>query len=419
MKIVELLIDELDKLSGFDAVALVEQPAIEADFMAFKEVDIEDLIAFEIIKQEMQEKFVTRLPGESKESYMERCIPKLKSEGYDQDQSIAICLDTFKITEEDFESIIDDGKPLFDTVEEAERVAKELGCEGHHVHTIDGQDWYMPCKEHSDLTDELLENYQFETYTDYPKQATENAKIALRWADENGWGSCGTPVGKARANQLAKGEPISEETIARMAAFARHRENGQKELGDGCGRLMWLAWGGDAGVDWAQRKLRQIREELTSVEKQGETFAFTGTDTKHNFALNVDEQVVVGPLMIPDKLIMRLDENNDPYYVFFSKETVRAIANKMMRSKLLDKMNIEHNSDDPVKGFMMESWIIEDSMRDKSQTYGFDLPVGTWMGMYKVENEDVWEMVKQQKLKGFSIEGFFSDKLIQAKKDNI
>ena len=101
---------------------------------------------------------------------------------------------------------------------------------------------------------------ELESYTDYPKQATENAKIALRYAEENGWGDCGTPVGKQRANQLANGEPISEETISRMAAFERHRQNSQKELGDGCGRLMWLCWGGDAGIEWAQRKLEQIRK---------------------------------------------------------------------------------------------------------------------------------------------------------------
>ena len=99
---------------------------------------------------------------------------------------------------------------------------------------------------------------ELESYTDYPKQAQENAKIALRYAASYGWGSCGTPVGKARANQLAKGEPISRDTIARMAAFERHRQNSDKPLGDGCGRLMWLAWGGDAGVKWAQRKLKQI-----------------------------------------------------------------------------------------------------------------------------------------------------------------
>lgn len=97
-----------------------------------------------------------------------------------------------------------------------------------------------------------------ESYTDYPQAATENAKIALRWAEENGWGDCGTPVGKARANQLANREPISRDTIARMAGFERHRQNSDKELGDGCGRLMWLAWGGDEGIEWASRKLKQI-----------------------------------------------------------------------------------------------------------------------------------------------------------------
>ncbi|NBN88300.1 MAG: hypothetical protein EBV32_04340 [Proteobacteria bacterium] len=97
-----------------------------------------------------------------------------------------------------------------------------------------------------------------DSYTDYPKAAIENAKTALRWAEQNGWGACGTPVGKKRANDLAAGRPLSEETIARMAGFERHRQNSQRELGDGCGRLMWLAWGGDEGIDWAKRKLKEI-----------------------------------------------------------------------------------------------------------------------------------------------------------------
>ena len=103
-----------------------------------------------------------------------------------------------------------------------------------------------------------------ETYNDYPEAAKKNAQTALDWAEKNGWGDCGTPVGKIRANQLAKGENISEDTISRMAQFERHRQNSKNELGDGCGRLMWLAWGGDEGIAWAQRKLEQIRKQKST-----------------------------------------------------------------------------------------------------------------------------------------------------------
>jgi len=99
MKIIELLIDELDDFSGFDAVALVNQPAHEANFMAFNQDRVNEALAFQTIKAAVKDQFVTRLPGESKESYLNRCIPKLRSEGYGERQSIAICLDTFKFDE--------------------------------------------------------------------------------------------------------------------------------------------------------------------------------------------------------------------------------------------------------------------------------------------------------------------------------
>jgi hypothetical protein len=170
---------------------------------------------------------------------------------------------------QDLAKIVRDDKPLFDTIEEAESVAKQIGCEGYHEHDIDGQTWYMPCSTHSEINDKNLEGFdaitKFETYNDYPKAASKNAQTALNWAEKNGWGSCGTPVGKKRANQLAKGDNISRDTIARMAAFERHRQNSKKKLGDGCGRLMWLAWGGDAGIAWAQRKLKQIDAEKMSA----------------------------------------------------------------------------------------------------------------------------------------------------------
>jgi hypothetical protein len=96
------------------------------------------------------------------------------------------------------------------------------------------------------------------SYNDYPEEAVNNAKRALKYAEENGWGSCGTPVGKIRANQLANKEPISRDTIARMASFKRQQQNKDVPYGEGCGGLMWDAWGGTAGVEWAIRKLEQI-----------------------------------------------------------------------------------------------------------------------------------------------------------------
>jgi len=99
------------------------------------------------------------------------------------------------------------------------------------------------------------------TYTDYPEAAVNNAKRALKWVEANGWGECGTPVGKARARQLANREPLSRDTIARMASFKRHQQHADVPYTEGCGGLMWDAWGGTAGVEWAIRKLKEIDNE--------------------------------------------------------------------------------------------------------------------------------------------------------------
>ena len=109
------------------------------------------------------------------------------------------------------------------------------------------------------------------SYNDYPEAASNNAKRALKYKDENPDNKCGTPVGWARANQLAKREKISRDTIARMASFKRHQKSKDVPYSEGCGGLMWDAWGGSAGVNWASSKLKQIDKEQNSMSKQ---FAF-------------------------------------------------------------------------------------------------------------------------------------------------
>jgi len=108
-----------------------------------------------------------------------------------------------------------------------------------------------------------------ETYNDYPESATNNAKRALKYKEENPDNKCGTPVGWARANQLAKREKISRDTIARMSSFKRHQKSKDVPYSEGCGGLMWDAWGGTSGVEWANRKLEQIdKKKKDSMSKK-------------------------------------------------------------------------------------------------------------------------------------------------------
>ena len=105
------------------------------------------------------------------------------------------------------------------------------------------------------------EQFADNTFSDYPDGVKSNAKKALDWANKNGWGSCGTPVGKQRANQLAKGEAISLETLKRMYSFlSRHAKDleSSTSYSDGCGKLMYDAWGGKAALGWAHNKLKGL-----------------------------------------------------------------------------------------------------------------------------------------------------------------
>lgn len=110
-------------------------------------------------------------------------------------------------------------------------------------------------------------NVLLESYTDYPQSATNNAKRALEWVEKHGWGTCGEATGKKRANQLANREPISRDTIARMASFKRHQQHKDVPYSEGCGGLMWDAWGGTSGIEWAINKLNKIemKEQINSI----------------------------------------------------------------------------------------------------------------------------------------------------------
>jgi hypothetical protein len=140
---------------------------------------------------------------------------------------------------------------------------------------------------------------------------------------------------------------------------------------------------------------------------------------KHNFASELAEkQMLIGPLMTPNKLIPRVDEvTGEEYQVFFSKETIEKIAYKMMADKLVDSVNIEHDGAIKVDdAHLVETWIVKDVEHDKSTLYGFLPVVGQWFGIYRIGDGRVWnEYVKTGKVKGFSVEGYFYNNVLTKK----
>ena len=493
-KVIDLEIVENIEQSGVYAISLVDVPAIEKTWMAFR-----------------AEVFVNPSKGEREDEFIPRCIAKLVGdEGYENDQAAAICYSTWR---------------------ETHAIEPNPCWEGYEPYGLkdDGTPNCIPVKSQKFA----------ETYTDYPEAAVENAKRALKWAEENGWGDCGMGAGKARANQLANREPLSRETIARMSAFQRHRQNSDTPYGEGCGKLMWDAWGGDEGIAWAERKLDEIdREEMSidvsalppyidelpkkkkekmesteldiygyrtsdfhmcpgavatfthlmemnpdeetigmiraaaviadrifdleeevleegvasfndvkeavvltedfidvmgeidkavgmehdvsymigHVEKIKEYYTEPGEEVavklwKQKFSADEDQRIVIGPSMIPDIIIPRVDpDTKEKYSVRFSKETIAKIAEKFMRELRNNQTNVQHNEANGAGSYVKESWIVE-TKDDKANTkYGLDVPVGTWMVAMRVEDPAVWKMVKEGKLNGFSIEGDFMSK---------
>ena len=122
-----------------------------------------------------------------------------------------------------------------------------------------------------------------------------------------------------------------------------------------------------------------------------------------------EKQLVAGPILVPNKKILRIDGEGKRYNVFFSPETIEEVARKFMKNKYGDEVTLEHGN--KTSGvYLTESWIVEESKKDKSNLYGFTLPRGTWFGIYKVDSPQVWEKVKDGTFRGFSIEGLFEHK---------
>tara|TARA_R110000751_G_scaffold3856_1_gene17950 strand:+ start:5778 stop:6386 length:609 start_codon:yes stop_codon:yes gene_type:complete len=130
--------------------------------------------------------------------------------------------------------------------------------------------------------------------------------------------------------------------------------------------------------------------------------------------IDKEKRILLGALLIPNKPIFRNGDEGD-YYIFFSKNTIVKASQMYLRNGYQNNSTLEHQK--TLEGLtLVESWIVEDEVQDKSRKYGLNVPVGTWMGAVKVNNDEIWkEYVKTNKVKGFSIEGYFADKMERPK----
>jgi len=243
-----------------------------------------------------------------------------------------------------------------------------------------------------------FQKHQFEeTFNDYPESASNNAKKAIKYKEENNV-DCGTRVGWTRARQLANKDNISWETIGRMASFNRHQQHKDVPYDEGCGGLMWDAWGGASGINWAINKMK-------TKDKYNQQFSIQ----------DEEKRIVSGYFMKADLPIIRLNDKNEKYYVVFRRETIEKIVNKFFKNGYNANVNLMHDNNLQAKGvYVIESLII-DSKRGTKAPEGFeDAPDGSWFGSMRVENDEVWQMVKDGTFKGFSVEGMFGqDKTIK------
>ena len=151
-----------------------------------------------------------------------------------------------------------------------------------------------------------------------------------------------------------------------------------------------------------------IEQDFVYFGKEKNNLTFAKTDD--------DKRMLISPALIPNKQIFRYDPNTEQeYYVYFSSDTVRHASELYLKHNNHHKATYQH--EERVAGVLtVESWI-KAGEQDKSNLYGFNLPVGTWFVTMKIENEELWQKIKEGELKGVSIEGYFVNKFESMKKN--
>lgn len=303
-----MIIDEEYELSGVNALSIVENPAIQSDFVALSderkvmlaEVNADKQILMgaalipdkPIYRNQGGEEFYiffsketvakaaemffkrhnqsnatlehdVKLDGMTVfESWIVEDPAKDKSAAYGLDVPAGTWMVSMKVDDDEiWNNYVKNNKVLGFSIEG--QFANVLKRDSYESNLSD-----QAVEKLVDELKEILLEYQkqeLKTYNDYPESAVNNAKKVLAWKQKYGSEVKGmTQVGWTRANQLAKRTKLSRSTIARMASFKRHQKNAAVDPKykdtpwKDAGYVAWLGWGGASGVNWAINKLKSI-----------------------------------------------------------------------------------------------------------------------------------------------------------------
>ena len=414
-KIVELEID-LDDLQleemGVQVVSFVEEPAIEVDFMAFA-------------KQE----FVVPNGGESESDFIGRCIPVLIGEGYDQEQATAICYTYYEGSYDpsQLSPYIDYGDDLIrkeefsdDDLTEEQKIillwAKEYGEQitedftyidptseafdtvGNIAKAIQGLDILGKMGVKQDEPAEIRYRYTGPS----PERGACRAILGLNklYSDDD-MDALRSRLGAINPKMGPRGTTSYNVFKYKMGVNCRHYWSKVALFKPEGSREVLMIDQGPAEGDAGKSNNSNSPSPTGSVSNNASLrFSFSIRDE--------DKRIVAGPLMTPNKMILRREGNGEPYYVFFSKDTIRRIQERFNKSGYQNVTDIDHDGQIKTDNILLEQWLVESRVHDKSRYYGFDnLPLGTWFGVYKVNDDQTWEDIKSGKIRGFSIAGDF------------
>ena len=154
-----------------------------------------------------------------------------------------------------------------------------------------------------------------------------------------------------------------------------------------------------------------IEKDFMHFNSDVDKYKFKSTDE--------EKRIVTGAVMIPNQEIIRLDAEGNPYFVFFTEETIEKAQEVFAKYGRTKATNTEHQEIELQGATVVESWIVKDPKNDKSNALGFDVPANTWMVSYKVDNDELWSKVKSGEVSGFSIEGVFSKNIIQMSEESV